>query len=94
MPKAGQVLTPEERAKCVRKNLSHPQRVRDRIRLGQLARRLQDHAFGAVAMTDSQRDAAKFLVSMAMPKPAVEVHETSEQQITINLVKFGNNAAE
>lgn len=93
MAEKGQVLTPEERARCVRKNLSHPQRVRDRIRIGMLVRRMQKEAAGELELTQGQRESAKYLISLVIPKP-VEVQQIIDQSITVNVVKFGRDAAE
>ena len=65
---------------ATRLNKRHSETCRQRIKTSQLINRLQKHALGKLTkeMTDSQRDAAKFLVSQSMSKPA----QTIIQDIT------------
>ena len=65
---------------ATRLNKRHSDSCRTRIKTSQLINRLQKHALGKlkIAMTDSQRDAAKFLISQTMAKPA----QTIIQDIT------------
>jgi len=44
-----------------------PEKVRQRIRVGVLQKRLQDHALGKLDMTDSQRRAIEILLKKTLP---------------------------
>jgi len=45
-----------------------PDRVRERIAASMIADRLNKQALGDLEMTDAQRDAAKYLLSLIVPK--------------------------
>ena len=52
---------------AARKNLSHPEKVRGRIRTTQLVRRLMGHALGEVEMSKTQVAAALGLLKKSLP---------------------------
>jgi hypothetical protein len=52
---------------AIRKNLSHPDKVRARIRSSQLVNRLTEHVLGAVEMKPSQVTAALGLLKKTVP---------------------------
>jgi hypothetical protein len=61
-----------------------PERVRERIRVGLIARRLNDQALGTLEMSDGSRDAAKYLMSLVVPKAEAprEVNVTGSITLT------------
>lgn len=54
---------------AVRLNPKNAEAVRQRIQVTQLVKRLQGHALGEVEMSNTQIDAAKFLINKRMPNP-------------------------
>lgn len=70
---------------AVRLNPRNAESTRQKIQTTQLVKRLQEHAFGRLEMTDSQRDSAKFLVNKRMPNPPEDknVHHDGELKVTI-----------
>lgn len=54
---------------AARKDGLHSERVRQRIRVSQLTRRLQDNALGTITMTPTQVESAKFLINKVMSNP-------------------------
>lgn len=52
---------------AVRKNLTHPEKVRQRIRTSQLVNRLTKHVLGEVDMAPTQVTAALGLLRKALP---------------------------
>src|SRR5687768_8804304 len=53
-----------------------PSRVRERIRVSMLMRRLNDHVLGKAAMTPSQVQAATYLISQSIGKPAQAIEHS------------------
>lgn len=54
---------------AVRLNQKNAESVRQRIQVRMLALRLEQHALGEVTMSQTQVDAAKFLINKRMPNP-------------------------
>ena len=52
---------------AARKQLWHPDAIREKIRIAQLVNRLEDHAFGDLEMTKTQIAAARILVDKCIP---------------------------
>lgn len=52
---------------AIRKNLTHPEKVRQRIRTSQLANRLTKHVLGKVEMSATQVTAALGLLRKTLP---------------------------
>lgn len=52
---------------AARKNLSHPEKVRERIRTTQLVRRLRNHALGKLEMSPTQVKAVEILLRKTLP---------------------------
>lgn len=69
---------------AARKTAWTPQKVRERIRVGLLLNRLRDHILGKVEMSQSQVDAAKYLVSQSIGSPPKSV----ELSGTVNHVNY------
>ncbi len=74
---------------AVRKNLSHPERVRARIRTTQLTRRLTKHVLGKVEMSATQVTAALGLLKKTLPDLSatelsgeIRQRDVSDQPIT------------
>ncbi len=59
---------------AARKNLSHPDKVRERIRTTQLVRRLTKHVLGKVAMEPTQVTAALGLLKKTLPDLSAVEH--------------------
>jgi hypothetical protein len=59
---------------AVRKNLSHPEKVRERIRTSQLVNRLTDHAFGKCEMSATQVTAALGVLKKSLPDLSAVEH--------------------
>lgn len=66
-----------------RLNPRHQEMVRDKIQTTQLIKRLQDHAHNLVEMTPTQIDAAKFLISYSLSKPAQDVQVQHDGELVI-----------
>lgn len=65
---------------AVRLNPKNAEAVRQRIQVTQLVKRLQGHALGELEMSNTQIDAAKFLINKRMPNPPEQkdVHLSGE----------------
>lgn len=74
---------------AARKDGIHSERVRQRIRVSQLTRRLQDNALGLISMSQGQIDSAKFLINkvMANPPEQKELKHSGELSIAWPLPK-------
>ena len=59
---------------AIRKNLSHPDIVRQRIRVSQLLNRLQKQAFGKLELTQGQQKAIEILLRKALPDLSQVAH--------------------
>lgn len=57
---------------ATKRNASHIQSVRDKIRTTQLINRLQDHALGGCEMTKTQVSAAVALIRKTVPDLSVQ----------------------
>lgn len=66
-----------------RLNPRHQEMVRDKIQTTQLIKRLQDHAHNLVEMSTTQIDAAKFLISYSLSKPAQDVQVQHDGELVI-----------
>jgi hypothetical protein len=74
-----------------RKQLWHPDDVRQKIQASQLINRLHDHAFGKVDMTPTQVDAAKTLLKKAVPDLASVAHTGADGgPLTVEIIRFAN----
>lgn len=62
---------------AARKNLSHPEKVRERIRTSQLVRRLTKHVLGKVEMEPTQVTAALGLLKKTLPDLSAVEHTGS-----------------
>ena len=62
---------------AARKNLSHPEIVRQRIKTSQLVNRLTDHANGSVEMSATQVSAALGLLRKSLPDLSAITHSGS-----------------
>ena len=69
---------------AVRKNLSHPDKVRERIRTTQLVRRLTKHVLGKIDMAPTQVTAALGLLKKTLPDLSAVEHsgEIKQRDIT------------
>jgi hypothetical protein len=74
---------------AARKNLSHPERVRERIRTTQLVRRLTKHVLGKIEMAPTQVTAALGLLKKTLPDLSAIEHtgevrhrDVSDQPLT------------
>lgn len=74
---------------AARNDRMHSERVRARIQLSQLVTRLQKNALGQLAMSDGERDSAKFLIARAMPPPPEQKDLNVNGQITVNIKRYG-----
>lgn len=71
---------------AARKNLSHPDKVRQRIQTSQLINRLQDHVVGKVKMSPQQVRSAEILLRKSLPDLSrVEMHHGGE--VTVNRIE-------
>lgn len=61
---------------AARKKAWTPSKVRERIRTSMLLRRLNDHVLGKVEMSTSQVQAATYLISQAIGKPAQSIEHS------------------
>lgn len=61
---------------AARKKAWTPSKVRERIRTSMLLRRLNDHVLGKVEMTPSQVQAATYLISQSIGKPAQAIEHS------------------
>lgn len=66
-----------------RLNPRHQELVRDKIQTTQLIKRLQDHAHNLCEMSNTQIDAAKFLISYSLSKPAQDVQVQHDGELVI-----------
>lgn len=84
---------------ATRKNRTHTQLVRDRIKASAIINRLQDFALGenAVTMTSSQIKAAQILLDRVLPNlRAVSMEEAygASDDVTIKIAWEGGKAEE
>jgi hypothetical protein len=63
---------------AARKKAWTPTRVRERIRVSMLMRRLNDHVLGKCEMSPSQVQAATYLISQSIGKPAQSLVHSGE----------------
>ena len=67
---------------AARKQLWHPDEVRQRIQASQLLNRLHDHAFGEIDLTPQQVRSIEILLKKALPDlAAIEVSGDAEQPL-------------
>lgn len=69
---------------AVRKNLSHPDKVRQRIRTSQLVVRLTKHVLGKVEMSATQVQAALGLLKKTLPDLSAVEHSGEIKQRDIS----------
>lgn len=62
---------------AIRKNLTHPELVRQRIQTSQLVNRLTDHAFGNCDMSPTQVSAALGVLRKSLPDLSAIAHSGS-----------------
>lgn len=87
---------------AVRKNLSHPELVRQRIQTSQLINRLTDHAFGECDMSATQVSAALGILRKSLPDLTAVSHSgslelTKPEELTdaelAHIAKHGSSGA-
>ena len=61
---------------AARKKAWTPSKVRERIRVSMLMRRLNDHVLGKCEMSTSQVQAATYLISQSIGKPAQAIEHS------------------
>jgi hypothetical protein len=66
-----------------------PEVVKKRIRTGVLAKRLMDHALGAVEMTPTQVKAAEILLRKVMPDMKATEHSGTVTKLTYDMAVVG-----
>jgi hypothetical protein len=66
---------------AARKNLQHPEIVRQRIRTTQLMKRLQAQAFGKLDLTQLQQRAIEILLRKTLPDLTAVTHSGSVEMV-------------
>ena len=58
---------------------------KEKIRVSMLLNRLNDHVFGEAEMSNTQLDAAKFLLNKVIANPAQDANVNHSGEFTVNL---------
>lgn len=74
---------------AARKKAWTPEKVRERIRVGVLMRRLQNHALGKVEMTATQLKAAEILLRKAVPDMRAVEHSGTVNHVNYDAAVLG-----
>ncbi len=56
---------------------------KEKIRVSMLLNRVNNHALGEEEMTNTQLDAAKFLLNKVIANPATDVNQKFEGEVTV-----------